>query len=61
MLENDPDKRPGVHDILKTQLILNRIKEFLSETVKNEEFNHTILHNKVNSFIFIQKYIHMGE
>ena len=47
LLNIDPTKRPAVNEILKSSVIQNRIKEFLTETVKQKEFDHTILHNKV--------------
>jgi len=45
-LSLDPQKRPSVHQILKMPLITNRIKSFLSESIRIQEFSHTILHNK---------------
>lgn len=46
LLQNNPNKRPSVHEILKSRMIQNRVKQFLSETMKKHEFAHTILHNK---------------
>ncbi|CAD8049217.1 unnamed protein product [Paramecium primaurelia] len=46
LLTVNPDKRPAVHQILKMPIITNRIKNFLSETMKRSEFDHTILHNQ---------------
>ena len=51
LLNLNPDKRPSVHEILKTPFIKNRIKEYLTETQKKIEFDHTILHNKVSIII----------
>jgi len=42
-------KRPRVENILKSNLLMSRIKNFLSETEYEEEFSHTILH-KINIF-----------
>ena len=38
--------RPSIHQILNIPLIKNRIKNFLSQTVYNDEFSHTLLHNQ---------------
>ncbi|CAD8058254.1 unnamed protein product [Paramecium sonneborni] len=46
LLTVNPEKRPTVHQILKMPIITNRIKNFLSETMKRSEFDHTILHNQ---------------
>ncbi|CAD8060146.1 unnamed protein product [Paramecium sonneborni] len=46
LLTVNPEKRPVVHQILKMPIITNRIKNFLSETMKKSEFDHTILHNQ---------------
>ncbi|CAD8131755.1 unnamed protein product [Paramecium octaurelia] len=46
LLTVNPEKRPDVHQILKMPIITNRIKNFLSETMKRTEFDHTILHNQ---------------
>ncbi|CAK67309.1 unnamed protein product (macronuclear) [Paramecium tetraurelia] len=46
LLTVNPEKRPAVHQILKMPIITNRIKNFLSETMKRSEFDHTILHNQ---------------
>ena len=53
MLTLDPNKRPGVNDILRNNIfsiekpiIQNRIRDFLSETKRIAEFSHTILHNQ---------------
>ena len=45
-LAQDPNKRPSIALILKMPLIRNRIKTFLSESIINYEFSHTILHNR---------------
>jgi len=46
LLELNPSKRPSVHDVLKMPIITNRIRKFLSESVRLDEFSHTILHNQ---------------
>lgn len=46
MLNRDPTKRPRVHEILAMPVIKDRIKEFLTKTQQNMEFNHTIIHKK---------------
>lgn len=38
--------RPSVYQILKMPIITERIKNFLSETTRMNEFAHTILHNQ---------------
>jgi NIMA (never in mitosis gene a)-related kinase 1/4/5 len=39
-----PSRRPTVNEILKMPLIQNRIKTYLSTSVIQNEFSHTILH-----------------
>ena len=46
LLEKDPSKRPTIQDILQNSLIKKRIKNFLSESIRVNEFSHTILHKK---------------
>ncbi|EAR89595.1 Serine/Threonine kinase domain protein (macronuclear) [Tetrahymena thermophila SB210] len=46
LLNVDPSKRPQVNQILKLPIIQHRIKKFLSETIRQNEFSHTILHNR---------------
>ncbi|KAL4470250.1 hypothetical protein ABPG74_011861 [Tetrahymena malaccensis] len=46
LLNVDPSKRPQVNQILKMPIIQHRIKKFLSETIRQNEFSHTILHNR---------------
>lgn len=57
MLQLDPNRRPSVGDILSNLLIYvekpflqDRIRKFLSETYRKEEFSHTILHNQVKNY-----------
>lgn len=54
MLEIRTEMRPDVNKILKMPLIQRRIRSFLSETVVQEEFSHTVLH-KQNVFAFKPK------
>jgi NIMA (never in mitosis gene a)-related kinase len=72
LLQSDPNKRPSVHQILSNfrfffvdknlnnkiemPVITNRIKNFLSESIKLYEFSHTIFHKKVIK-MFISKMI----
>ncbi len=46
MLQQVPEKRPSIHDILKMPFIIKRIQNYLSESVRNVEFAHTVLHNQ---------------
>ena len=48
LLSMNPESRYSVKEILALPFIRNRIKKFLSEAVRKEEFSHTILHNQVN-------------
>jgi len=45
-LVTDTKKRPRVHELLAMPIIKNRIKEFLTTTIANIEFNHTVIHKK---------------
>jgi NIMA (never in mitosis gene a)-related kinase len=53
LLQIDPAKRPNTNQILKMPIIQDRIKRFLSDSVRVVEFSHTIIHNKVTSLCFI--------
>lgn len=44
LLNVDPQRRPTIHEVLKMPVIVNRIRSVLSESVRNLEFSHTILH-----------------
>lgn len=44
LLSLDPRQRPTIHEILKYPLILNRIRNYLTDSKYNEEFSHTIIH-----------------
>jgi NIMA (never in mitosis gene a)-related kinase len=46
MLEINIERRPDVNKILKMPVIQRRIKSYLSETVFQHEFSHTILHKQ---------------
>jgi hypothetical protein len=46
LLITDTKKRPRVHEILAMPIIKGRIKEFLTTTIANIEFNHTVIHKK---------------
>jgi len=46
LLQVDPLKRPNVNEILKFPIIQNRIQNFLSKSVKIQEFSHTVLHKQ---------------
>eukprot|EP00743_Colponemidia_sp_Colp-15_P005146 GILK01005539.1.p1 GENE.GILK01005539.1~~GILK01005539.1.p1 ORF type:complete len:649 (+),score=122.95 GILK01005539.1:53-1999(+) len=46
MLSKDPDRRPSVNEILAMDFITERIEKFLSMTLINVEFSHTMLHNQ---------------
>jgi len=46
LLSVDPHDRPSINAILKKDVVQNRIKKFLDETVRVEEFSHTILHHQ---------------
>eukprot|EP00898_Chlorokybus_atmophyticus_P008936 jgi/Chlat1/9043/Chrsp94S08308 len=46
MLARSPGLRPSVNEILREPIIRNRIVKFLSESMRAEEFAHTVLHKK---------------
>jgi NIMA (never in mitosis gene a)-related kinase len=46
MLTVDANRRPTVAQILRMQFVKTRIQNLLSESVRFEEFSHTILHKK---------------
>ena len=45
-LTGDPNKRPTVGHMLKMPFITSRIRNVLSESVRFQEFSHTIFHNQ---------------
>ena len=47
LLQVDSLRRPSVNEVLKFPLIQNRIQNFLSKSIKIQEFSHTILHKQV--------------
>lgn len=47
LLQVDSRRRPSIQEILKLPVIVNRIKGFLTESIRNSEFSHTILHHRV--------------
>eukprot|EP00873_Tetraselmis_striata_P046474 jgi/Tetstr1/466738/TSEL_011211.t1 len=46
MITRDPKKRPSINQILAEPIIKNRIQQFLSATLRAEEFSHTIIHQR---------------
>ncbi len=46
MITKDPEKRPSINQILAEPIIKNRIQNFLSATLRKDEFSHTIIHHK---------------
>lgn len=46
MLSIDPNKRPSIAQILKLPFVNKRIQNLLSESIKQKEFSHTVLHNE---------------
>ena len=53
LLQVDPLKRPSVNEVLKFPVIQGRIQNFLSKSVKLQEFSHTVLHKQVKEHIFL--------
>ena len=45
LMQLNPDRRPSINEVLKSSIITNRIKNYLSESIRKIEFAHTILHN----------------
>mmetsp|Transcript_76026 Transcript_76026/g.164519 ORF Transcript_76026/g.164519 Transcript_76026/m.164519 type:complete len:232 (+) Transcript_76026:73-768(+) len=56
-LSRDPNQRPRVHEILALPLIKDRIKEFLTKTQQNMEFNHTVIHKKDLNQIYQEEHV----
>ena len=46
LLVVEPRDRPTIHQILRLPILLSRIQTFLSAYKLQEEFSHTILHNR---------------
>ncbi|EGR34335.1 protein kinase domain protein [Ichthyophthirius multifiliis] len=62
MLQTKPEKRPSIQQILQQPIIRNRIKNFLSESIKMYEFSHTIMHNyvkhiKINYYFIFRNFL----
>lgn len=53
LLQIDAGRRPTINEILRLPLIQNRIQNFLSKSVKIQEFSHTVLHKQVTFFLRI--------
>jgi len=49
LLNTNPEDRPTIHEVLWIPIIKQRIHCFLSETIQQQEFSHTLLHG-VNLF-----------
>lgn len=52
ILVSDPKKRPTINQILKKNLLKDRVKRYLNASEFEEEFSHTILHNQ---YLFDQR------
>lgn len=46
LLQVDQNKRPEIREILKYPYVSSRIRTLLTETVRLDEFSHTVLHNE---------------
>lgn len=46
MLNINTAKRPNIHQVLKQTIVQDRIQNFLTKTVLNDEFSHTIFHKQ---------------
>lgn len=46
MLNTSTYKRPSIYQILKQEIVQNRIQSFLSHTVLKDEFSHTVFHKQ---------------
>lgn len=46
LLSKDPRRRPAINDILRLPWIQRHIGRFLSSHKQQEEFSHTVLHNR---------------
>lgn len=46
MLQNDPNQRPSINQILKIDFVKDRLSNLLNEDDFKDEFSHTILHNQ---------------
>lgn len=46
MLNINSYKRPNIHSVLQESIVQGRIQNFLTKTVLNNEFSHTIFHKQ---------------
>ena len=46
MLNTSTYKRPSIYQVLKQEIIQDRIQSFLSQTIMKDEFSHTIFHKQ---------------
>lgn len=46
MLSTDPNKRPTINQVLRTSVMSGRIRNCLTESRREQEFQHTVLHNQ---------------
>ena len=46
MLRKNPKDRPSINAILRAPIIRQRIEKFLSQTLIQSEFSHTVLHKQ---------------
>jgi hypothetical protein len=46
MLNTNTYKRPSIYQILKQEIVQNRIQSFLTQTVLKDEFSHTVFHKQ---------------
>ncbi len=46
LITTNERNRPDVNKVLNMPIMQNRIKVFLTETIYNKEFSHTILHKQ---------------
>jgi hypothetical protein len=44
MLAKNPKSRPSINTILSSQIFRNQITKFLNESVRINEFSHTVIH-----------------
>jgi NIMA (never in mitosis gene a)-related kinase len=47
LMQVDANKRPSIAQILGMEFVKQKINNFLSKTIKLQEFSHTILHNQI--------------
>lgn len=44
MIRTNPKERPSINQVLQEPILKERIERFLSATVMNKEFSHTVIH-----------------